>query len=91
MTSVGIRELRQRASELLRLVEQGETVEITDRGRPVALLGPLPAGSPLQQMRTAGEIDPATADLDDLPDPVVLPDGVEAPSAALRRLRQDER
>ena len=31
MTSVGVRELRQRASELLRLVEQGETVEITDR------------------------------------------------------------
>ena len=91
MTSVGIRELRQRASELLRLVEQGETVEITDRGRPVALLGPLPAGTPLQQMRTAGEIDPATADLDDLPDPVVLPDGIEAPSAALGRLRQDER
>ena len=28
MTSVGVRALRQRASELLRLVEQGETVEI---------------------------------------------------------------
>lgn len=91
MTSVGVRELRQRASELLRLVEQGETVEITDRGRPVALLGPLPAGTPLQQMRAAGEIDPATADLDDLPEPLVLADGVETPSAVLRRLRQDER
>jgi prevent-host-death family protein len=45
MTSVGVRELRQRASELLRLVEGGETVEITDRGRPVALLTPLPTGS----------------------------------------------
>ena len=38
MTSVGGRELRQRASELLSLVERGEVIEITDRGRPVALL-----------------------------------------------------
>lgn len=38
MTSVGVRALRQRASELLRRVEAGETIEITDRGRPVALL-----------------------------------------------------
>ncbi|HCO03412.1 MAG TPA: prevent-host-death family protein, partial [Actinobacteria bacterium] len=34
MASVGIRELRQRASELLRRVEAGETIEVTDRGRP---------------------------------------------------------
>ncbi len=40
MTSVGVRELRQRASELLRLVEHGETIEITDRGRPVARIVP---------------------------------------------------
>jgi prevent-host-death family protein len=91
MTSVGVRELRQRASELLRLVENGETVEITDRGRPVALLGPLPAGSPLDQMRSAGEIEDAGADPDDLPEPIQLAAGVESPSAALARLRSDER
>src|SRR5437868_6771614 len=61
MTSVGVRELRQRASELLRLVEQGQTIEITDRGRPVALLSPLVAGTPPEQMRPAGEIAPAPA------------------------------
>jgi prevent-host-death family protein len=44
MTTVGARELRQRASELLCLVEGGETIEITDRGRPVALLAPIPEG-----------------------------------------------
>jgi hypothetical protein len=33
--------------ELLRRVEQGETIEVTDRGRPVALLSPPPEGSPL--------------------------------------------
>ena len=91
MTSVGVRELRQRASELLRLVERGETVEITDRGRPVALLAPLPEGTPLERMRAAGEIDAATADLDDLPPPLVLPAGLEPPSSVLLRLRRDER
>src|SRR5680860_37507 len=35
MRSIGIRELRQRASEYLRLVASGETVEVTDRGRPL--------------------------------------------------------
>ncbi len=91
MTSVGIRELRQRASELLRLVERGEIVEITDRGRPVARLTPVPQGSPLETMWAAGEIEAASADLDDLPEPLVLPDGFEPPSAVLERLRRDER
>ena len=91
MTSVGIRELRQRASELLRLVEQGETIEITDRGRPVAHLTPVPEGTPLEEMYAAGEIEAASAGLDDLPEPLVLPENVEIPSAALGRLRRDER
>lgn len=91
MTTVGVRELRQRASELLRLVEQGETVEITDRGRPVALLTPLPGGSPLEQMRAAGEIEAATGSFDDLPEPIDLPDGVELPSEVLARMRRDDR
>jgi len=91
MTSVGVRELRQRASGLLRLVEQGETVEITDRGRPVALLTPIPDGSPLERMRAAGEVENATADLEDLPEPLVVPEDVEPPSRVLARLRRDER
>lgn len=91
MTSVGVRELRQRASWLLRLVEQGETVEITDRGRPVALLTPIPEGSPLERMRAAGDVEPATADLDDLPEPLVLPPETVLPSRVLARLRRDER
>jgi prevent-host-death family protein len=91
MTSVGVRELRQRASELLRLVEQGEIVEITDRGRPVAQLTPMPIGTPLEQMRAAGEIDFAREDLNDLPEPLVLDGDLEAPSVALSRLRRHER
>lgn len=91
MSRVGVRELRQRASELLRRVAQGETIEITDRGRPVAVLGPLPAGSPLEQLQAAGDIEAATRDLDDLPAPLQLGAGVTRPSAALARLRRDER
>jgi prevent-host-death family protein len=91
MTSVGVRELRQRASELLRLVALGETVEITDRGRPVARLTPLPDGTPLEQMRSSGEVDSASADIDDLPEPIVLASNVESPTTALRRLRSSER
>ena len=91
MTSVGVRELRQRASELLRQVERGETIEITDRGRPVAQLAPLPDAGPFERMRAAGEIESATAEFDDLPAPMKLPTSAELPSAVLARLRQDER
>jgi prevent-host-death family protein len=91
MMSVGVRELRQRASELLRRVGQGETIEITDRGRPVAVLAPLPEGTPLERMRAAGEVEPAAGDLNDLPPPLVLAAGIETPSQALARLRRDER
>jgi prevent-host-death family protein len=91
MASVGIRELRQRASELLRRVDRGETIEITNRGRPVALLAPLPDGSPLDRMRTAGEVEPASEDLDGLAAPLDLAPGTELPSQALARLRREER
>lgn len=91
MTSVGLRELRQRASELLRLVEAGETVEITDRGRPVAVLAPLPDRGPLARLRASGDVTPVHNDLGEFPEPLVLPDGQEPPSAALARLRADER
>ena len=42
MTRVGIRELKVHANELIRRVhEDGETIEITLRGRAVARLAPL--------------------------------------------------
>ena len=90
MASVGIRELRQRASELLRRVAAGESIEVTDRGRPVALLSPIPQVGPLERLRVAGEVDPARRAAD-LPEPLILEPGQEAPSAVLERLRADER
>jgi len=91
MTSVGIRELRQHASELLRQVEQGETIEITDRGRPVAVLAPLPDPGPSERLRASGDLVPADASFDDLPAPLDLAPDQEPPSSILARLRADER
>jgi prevent-host-death family protein len=91
MASVGVRELRQRASELLRRVEAGETIEVTDRGRPVAVLAPLPEASPLERLRTSGDLIPAEGDLESLPEPLPLGRGQTAPSRVLARLRRDER
>ena len=91
MMSVGIRELRQRASELLRHVEQGESIEITDRGRPVAVLSPLPSGSVYQTLLAEGEIVRASRDSGELPDALPLPAGQESASMVLARLRSNER
>jgi prevent-host-death family protein len=91
MTRVGVRLLRQRASELLRRVSAGETIEITDRGRPVALLSPTPEGSPLERLRAAGAIEAATGNIKDLPEPLLAKPGAALPSAILARLRRNER
>ena len=41
MERVGVRELRQNLSVYLRRVRRGEALEVTERGRPVAVLGPI--------------------------------------------------
>jgi prevent-host-death family protein len=91
MTRIGIRELRQKASEYLRRVEGGETIEVTDRGRPVALLTPIPEAPPLERLRAAGDVDAALGSMDDLPAPLPLAPGQEAPSTILARMRANER
>lgn len=83
MASVGVRELRQRASELLRRVQAGETIQVTDRGRPVAVLAPLPDTGPLERLRAAGIVTAATLDVADLAPPLPLPEATPSPSAVL--------
>lgn len=53
VTVVGLRELRQQASELVRRVEAGEEVTITVAGRPTARLVPVTP----RTWRTRDEID----------------------------------
>lgn len=59
------------------MVEQDETVEISDGRRPLA--------------RLSGDVEPGAEGVDDLPEPLVLAPGRESPSAALERLRRHER
>jgi hypothetical protein len=48
--------------------------------------GPLLDASPYAQLLAAGEIEPATGDIDDLPPPLRWT-GLELPSKVLERLR----
>lgn len=91
MRSIGIRELRQEASRYLRDVERGETLEVTDRGRPVALLVPARAGDPLEELAARGRVAQATGDLLALGPPLAPARGVPIPSKLLSRVRADER
>jgi len=61
MTVVGVRELRQDASRLLREVAAGGTVTVTDRGRPVARLVPIHSGA-LDQLLAEGNARPPSLD-----------------------------
>jgi prevent-host-death family protein len=45
MTTVGVRALKNRLSEFLRRVADGERITVTDRGRPVAVMSPPDAPS----------------------------------------------
>ncbi|HVB26621.1 MAG TPA: type II toxin-antitoxin system prevent-host-death family antitoxin [Mycobacteriales bacterium] len=55
MERIGVRELRQHASRYLARVASGETVEVTDRGRPVALLVPV-GGERWEQLLASGRV-----------------------------------
>ncbi len=41
MVTVGSRELKNRLGKYLKLVRQGETIQITDRGKPVGCITPV--------------------------------------------------
>jgi len=75
---VGVRELRRQASAILRRVAAGESVEVTDRGRSVAVLvRTLPAA--IVRLEREGLLRPAEGDLLDVR-PVRPPRGARRPS-----------
>jgi prevent-host-death family protein len=86
MADVGIRALKQNASAVVAQAGGGETITITDRGRPVARLTPIPA-SRLDQLRQAGRLRPPRRRVGDLRDPVEGP----SLSGALAAIRDGER
>ncbi|HEX9800795.1 MAG TPA: type II toxin-antitoxin system prevent-host-death family antitoxin [Thermoanaerobaculia bacterium] len=63
---VGVRELRQNLSVYLDRVKEGERLEVTEHGRTVALLVPLPPEQdPIARLVAEGKMIPAKGSLGD--------------------------
>jgi len=88
---IGVRELNQNTSQVLARVSGGETVEITDRGHPIARLVPVGDDrSTLAKLVAAGRaVAPTGAGPVPLP-PKFGDEGVEV-SEALAAMRDEER
>lgn len=83
-TQVGIRELRDNLTVLMRRVRDGETIEVTHHGKSIALIQPTPEDWEAYLIAT-GELRPALEPWGDLPDP--LP--VTGPMTASDALQED--
>ena len=90
MTRVGVRELRQNLSVYLRRVAKGETLQVTERGRPVALLTPLPEHrDPLARLEAEGRLaQRGKGNLLDLGPPLRIP-GARPSQEALDEEREE--
>jgi prevent-host-death family protein len=89
MIRVGVRELRQHASRYLDRVKAGETIEVTERGRLVALLTPPSRATTARERLIAeGRLIPATAPFK-LPERVALEPGKPTLSQVLDELREE--
>ncbi len=87
MKRIGVRELRQNASEWIRRAHAGEHIEVTRRGQVMAILGPPPSNGALADLRETGRLKPATV-VGPLPSPMTTQ---QPASEALGELRRDER
>lgn len=92
MIRLGIRELKDGLSRALRQVQDGETVEVTDHGRPIARITKA-WPSRAQQMVAEGRLiaPEGEGDLLDLWPPPPLEPGERPGSEILAELRADER
>ena len=93
MAEVGIRALKQNASEVVARAEAGEEITVTNRGRPVAMLVPhvrKPRRSRLEELIARGDATPARGSLADLRPPRPALPG-RSLSEVLLEMREDER
>lgn len=91
MTRIGVRELRQHASRYLDEVKAGARIEVTERGKLVALLvGPSPARTARDRLVQLGGLLSARQPFS-LPERRLVPDGRVAASEALQELRAERR
>ena len=56
---VGIRELKARLSEFVEQAARGQLIRVTERGKPKAILGPLPGEVDLRRGIEEGWVRPA--------------------------------
>lgn len=87
MERIGVRELRQNASEWIHRAHAGEHIEVTRHGQVMAVIGPPPRNGALAALRTTGRLKPASA-VRPLPTATVTR---RPASEALGELRRDER
>ncbi len=86
METVGIRELRQNASQVVARVAAGEVITITDRGRPVAQMTAT-RPSKIEQLRAQGQSRPQRGHGRNSP----APTQGEPLSDVLAQMRDEER
>jgi len=89
-SSVGIRALQQHASAVVARAAGGERIVVTDRGRPAALLIPIP-GAGLERLVTAGLARAARRPASEIAPPAAARPGDRPLSESLAQLRADER
>ena len=90
METIGVRELRQNASKYLRRVAAGESITVTERGKPVAVLNPPPDDqlSVREKLIAAGMLIPGNGG--EFPEPLPPRPG-PALSEILQQMRDEER
>jgi prevent-host-death family protein len=91
MERIGVRELNQNTSQVLARVSGGETIEITDRGHPVARLVPVDHDSSLLARLVASGRAVAPASTGPIPLPPQLGDPTVDAASELAAMREEER
>jgi len=92
MERIGIRELRENLHRYLERAAQGDAFDVTDRGRPLARLGPLPdRGGRLARLVADGRVTPARRRVEDIPPARMAPAGRSATEALLAERSADDR
>jgi antitoxin (DNA-binding transcriptional repressor) of toxin-antitoxin stability system len=92
MTSVGVRELRQNLSVYLDRIKKGETLAVTEFGREVALLTPLPKREMdvFERMVAEGRATAPTRSLRNLPVPTPGRPGMPPAEVIISEMREDK-
>lgn len=89
MRQVGIRELRQDASSVLKDVKEGATIEITEHGHPIAHIIPIQR-SGWEELIAAGLVIPA-AEPWSAPTRFINMNGAKTSTQLLMEMREGER